>query len=89
MNRNEEYRALLAEMEGAPLPAALEGCAVKAAAKARRRRRRNLCSTLASLGGAAAAFVLAVNLSLPFAMACRKVPVLKELAAAVALSPCL
>ena len=31
-----------------------------------------------------AAFVLLVNLSTPFALACGKVPVLKELAAAVA-----
>ena len=36
-----------------------------------------------------AAFVLLVNLSTPFALACGKVPVLKELAAAVAFSPSL
>ena len=44
---------------------------------------------MASLGGAAAAFVLLVNCSLPFAMACGRIPLFRELAAAVALSPSL
>ena len=40
-----------------------------------------------SVAAVFAAFVLLVNLSTPFALACGKVPVLKELAAAVAFSP--
>ena len=88
MNRNEEYRALLAQLEGTPLPPALTDSVPRARAKARRQsRRRRWETSLASLGGAAAAFALAVNLSAPFALACGKVPILKELAAAVATSP--
>lgn len=88
MNRNEEYRALLAQLEDTPLPPALTDSVPRARAKARRQsRRRRWETSLASLGGAAAAFALAVNLSAPFALACGKVPILKELAAAVATSP--
>lgn len=88
MNRNEEYRALLAQLEDTSLPSALDNSVSRARAKARRQsRRRRWEASLASLGGAAAAFALAVNLSAPFALACGKVPILKELAAAVATSP--
>lgn len=88
MNRNEEYRALLAQLEDTPLPPALTDSVPRARARARRQsRRRRWETSLASLGGAAAAFALAVNLSAPFALACGKVPILKELAAAVATSP--
>ena len=88
MNRNEEYRALLAQLEDSPLPSSLTDSVPRAQAKARwQSRRRRWETSLASLGGAAAAFALAVNLSAPFALACGKVPILKELAAAVATSP--
>lgn len=88
MNRNEEYFSLLAQLKDASLPPALEDSVSRAQTRARRQsRRRKWETSLASLGGAAAAFALAVNLSAPFALACGKVPILKELAAAVATSP--
>lgn len=87
MERGAEYRKLLETLNEAPLPPALDGCVDRARKRARRRRRgRDWGAALASLGGAAAAFALAVNLSLPFALACGRIPILKEMAAAVALS---
>ena len=65
MNRNEEYQALLSQLKAAPT--ALEDCVAKA--QKRSRRRRGWKTSLASLGGVAAAFVLMVNVSAPFAMA--------------------
>ena len=85
MNRNEEYKLLLSQLEEPP--AALEGCVEKARKKAR--RSRGWRTSLASLGGVAAAFVLMVNTSVPFAMACSKIPGLRELTAAVAFAPSL
>lgn len=85
MTRNEEYLALLSQLEDAPLPPSLTDSVPKAHAKAR--RRRSWQASLISLSGAAAAFALAVNLSAPFALACGRVPILKDLAAAVATSP--
>lgn len=88
MSRNEEYFALLSQLEQAPLPPTLADSVPRARIRAHRHsRRRGWQASLASLGGAAAAFVLAVNLSAPFALACGRVPILKELAAAVATSP--
>ncbi len=90
MNRNEEYLGLLEALDAEGVPAALDDCVDRAVKKAHRRsRRRDWSAALVSLGGIAAAFALAVNLSVPFAMACKRVPVLKDLAAAVALSPSL
>lgn len=86
MNRNEEYMALLSHLEE-ETPAALNGCVEKA--RKRARRRRGWETSLASLGGIAAAFVLMVNVSVPFAMACARVPGLRELTAAVAFAPSL
>lgn len=82
MNRNEEYKLLLSQLEEPP--AALDGCVEKARKKAR--RHRGWETSLASLGGVAAAFVLMVNVSVPFAMACSKIPGLRELTAAVVFS---
>lgn len=82
MNRNEEYKLLLSQLEEPP--AALEDCVEKARKKAR--RSRGWRTSLASLGGVAAAFVLMVNVSVPFAMACSKIPGLRELTAAVVFS---
>lgn len=86
MNRKEEYQQLLSQLEQ-ETPAALEGCVERARQKAR--RRRGWQTSLTSLGGVAAAFALMVNLSTPFALACARIPGLRELTAAVALSPSL
>ena len=56
-------------------------------ARKRARRHRGWGTSLASLGGVAAAFVLLVNTSVPFAMACARIPGLRELTAAAAFSP--
>lgn len=88
MNRMEEYEALLQETE--ELPPALEDAVGRARARARRRRlRRRISAPAGSVAAVFAVFVLMVNLWTPFALACARVPVLKELAAAVAFSPSL
>ena len=70
--------------------AALEGAALLARARAKRRRAgKRWGISLGSAAGVCAAFVLAVNTLPTFALACGKVPVLRELAAAVAFSPSL
>lgn len=88
MNRTEEYWALAAQLKKPPPE--LAGTVDRARARARRERRgKRLGVPLASLGGAAAAFAVLVNCSTPFAMACRRVPFVRELAQAVALRPSL
>ena len=88
MTRNEEYQALLQELE--PTPAALEGTAERALRRRRRDRRLRLFGVPAgSLAACFVAFVLLVNLFPPFARACGNVPVLRALAQAVAWSPSL
>ena len=89
MNRNVEYEVLLAELEQTPM--ALEGTVQRAQARQRKSRRRWRAFGIPAGGLAAcfAAFVLLVNLSVPFAQACGNVPVLRELARAVAWSPSL
>lgn len=88
MNRTEEYNALLHELEQPPPE--LDGTVDRARARLRRRRAGRWCGIpAASLAGVAAAFVLLVNYSMPFAQACSTVPVLRELMAAVAFSPSL
>ena len=88
MDRMEEYKALRDAPE--ELPPALEGAVARARARARRRRLwRRISAPAGSVAAVFATFVLLVNLSTPFALACGKVPVLKELAAAVAFSPSL
>lgn len=88
MNRLEEYHALSRELESTPPE--LSGTVERARRRYRRwNGTRRLGMPLASLGGAAAAFILLVNFSLPFALACRSVPVLRDLAQAVAVSPSL
>lgn len=88
MNRNEEYNALLHELE--QVPPELDGTVDRARARLRRRRAGRWWGIpAASLAGVAAAFVLLVNYSMPFAQACSTVPVLRELMAAVAFSPSL
>lgn len=89
MNRNAEYTALLTELE--QTPPALEYTVQRAIArkKASRRKRRLLGVPLGSLAVCFTAFVLLVNLFPPFAYACGRVPLLRELAKAVAWSPSL
>lgn len=89
MNRNTEYESLLRELESTP--AALDGCVERAQARlrARRRRRRILGIPAGTLAACFAGFVLLVNLFPTFAYACGGVPVLRELAKAVAWSPSL
>jgi hypothetical protein len=89
MNRTEEYQALLAELND--LPPALDQTVVRAEARAQKSRktRRTVTAAISSFAGIAAAFVLLVNISLPFAHACGKIPFLRELAQAVSLSPSL
>ena len=88
MNRMEEYEALLQETE--ELPPALEDAVGRARARARRRKlRRRISAPAGSVAAVFAVFVLMVNLWTPFALACARVPVLKELTAAVAFSPSL
>ena len=88
MDRMEDYAALQAQLE--EHPSALAYTVQRARARrARRRRLRRFGVPLGSLAGAMALFVLLVNLSAPFALACSHIPVLKELAAAVSFSPTL
>lgn len=88
MTRNEEYQVLLQELEATP--PALDGTAERALRRRKRDRRLRLFGVPAgSLAACFAAFVLLVNLFPPFARACGNVPVLRELAQAVAWSPSL
>lgn len=82
MNRTEEYQALMRELE--ETPPQLNFTVVRAKSRVRRQRiRRRVGAPLSALSAVCAAFVLLVNLSAPFAMACANVPVLRELADAV------
>lgn len=89
MNRNAEYQSLLAELES--LPDGLQYTVQRAQArkKALQRRRRIFWTPVLGAAACFAAFVLLVNLSVPFASACGRVPWLRELAKAVAFSPSL
>ena len=88
MNRQQEYWTLIRELD--QTPAALDGTAARAKARARRNRTgRRWGISLGSLAGVCAAFVVAVNTMPTFALACSNVPILRELAAAVAFSPSL
>lgn len=85
MNRREEYRALLQELE--QTPPELNFTVARSKTRARRQRiRRRVGAPLSALSAVCAAFVLLVNVSAPFAMACASVPVLRELADAVCFS---
>lgn len=88
MNRQQEYWTLIGELDQPP--SALDGTALRARDRARRRRAgRRWGISLGSAAGVCAAFVVAVNAMPTFALACANVPVLRELAAAVAVSPSL
>ena len=86
MTRAEEYNALLQELEGTP--DRLNFTVARAKARTRRQKvRKWVGALLISLSAACFAFVLLVNFSTPFAMACAKVPFFKELAEAVSFHP--
>lgn len=88
MNRNEEYRALLQELE--TTPPALDTAVDRAMERQRAARKRRLWGV--PVGSLAACFVLFVGLvnAFPtFAAACEDVPVLGALAEAVRFSPSL
>ncbi|MEI3305127.1 MAG: hypothetical protein V8R40_03325 [Dysosmobacter sp.] len=89
MNRNEEYQALLAELES--VPPALETTVDRAVKRetASRHRWRLLGIPVRSLAACFTVFVLLVNLFPPFAAACGNVPLLRQVAKAVAWSPSL
>ena len=89
MNRGEEYRSLLADLE--QTPAALDGTVSRALERdrARRRRHRLWSFPTGSFAACFVLFVLLVNLWPPFARACSDIPVLGRLAEAVRLSPSL
>lgn len=88
MDRTTEYWELKQQLS--QWPETLDGTAERARNRARRHRAgKRFGISLGSLAGICAAFVLAVNVLPTFALACGKVPVLRELAAAVAFSPSL
>lgn len=89
MTRNEEYAALLTELENTPPELEYSVTRAKARAKKSRHFRRFLTIPASSIAVFFMAFVAMVNLSTPFAMACGRIPLIRELAAAVAFSPSL
>lgn len=92
MNRMDELHEMQMLCAETPqeLEFAVQRAVSRAAAKERRTKRvRRVLTPLASLAGVAAAFVIMVNASVPFAMACNKVPGLSELTQLVARDPSL
>ena len=88
MTRVEEFDLLMQELE--TTPERLNNTVARAKARTRRRRvRKWVGAPLISLSAACAAFVLLVNVSMPFAAACARVPFFKELAEAVCFNPSL
>lgn len=92
MNRLDELREMQMFCEDTPpeLEFTVQKAVRRAARKEKHRKRaRRVLAPLASLAGAAAVFVLLVNISVPFAMACNQVPGLRELTRVVAYDPSL
>lgn len=88
MNRMEEYTALLRELD--ETPARLNDAVTRGKSRLHRQKLRRLVGMpLTSAAAACLCFVLLVNLSLPFAMACARIPVIRGLAAAVSFDPSL
>ena len=87
MNRNEEYQALLQELEATP--SALDGTAERALRRQKRDRRLRFFGVPAgSLAACFIAFVLLVNLFPPFARACGGVPGVRSAHVHPFSSPC-
>lgn len=89
MNRNEEYAALRDSLAETPPQLAYTVTRALKRKKTSQRRVRILGVPIGSLAVCFVAFMLLVNLFPPFARACGGVPVLRELAKAVAWSPSL
>ena len=89
MNRNEEYAALVAELNLAPLKLDFTLDRALMRRKERTRRKRAVFAPLGSLAALLTTFVLLVNISPSFAYAAGRVPILRDLALAVAFSPSL
>lgn len=89
MNRNSEYQILLSELE--ETPDGLKDIVQRVSARkiTLQRRRRLILTPVLGAAACFTAFVLLVNLSIPFASACGRVPWLRELTKAVAFSPSL
>ncbi|MDP4109798.1 MAG: DUF4179 domain-containing protein [Bacillota bacterium] len=89
MDRMEEYNMLLNELGNTPR--AVDDTVVRAKARLKSRSRfyRFFTFPASSLAAFFIAFVIAVNLSVPFARACGRLPLLQKLAEAVAFSPSL
>ena len=87
-NRTAEYQALVNEL--ARPPKELNTSVERARRHARHTRMlRRFTAPLGTVASVAACFVLMVNIFPTFALACSSVPVIRELAAAVAFSPSL
>ena len=89
MNRNDEYKDLIEELS--ETPPALEYTVARARARVRKNRivRRSFLVPVGSAAAFLICFTVLVNVSMPFAMACERIPILRELAVAVAFSPSL
>lgn len=88
MNRNQEYKELIEEL--AVTPPELEDTLEKVLKRENTLRKRRVFGIPAgSLAACFAGFVLLVNLFPPFAAACGRIPILRELAEAVSWSPSL
>lgn len=85
MDRMEEYRTMLAELE--TVPSRTEGCVARAAA--RRNRKRFLLQPVGAAAALLLCFTLLVNLVPGVAYACSGIPVLDKLAEFVSFSPSL
>jgi len=92
MNRNEEYNALLTELNAAATPPpALTTTVTRAGERAKRSRRvRNfLVVPVTAMAVLFAAFVTTINVSADFAEFCERIPTLNKLAAALEMKPSL
>ena len=90
MNRNDEFSTLMDNLE--TTPPALEYTVTRAKARAQAvkiRRSRAVILPLGSLGMLFAVFTILVNVSPSFAYAAGRIPIIKDLALAVASSPSL
>ena len=89
MNRMEEYKALLNELDAAPEDLEYTVKKVLNRKNALQKKRRIFGMSAISLAACFGAFVLLVNLSVPFARACGSIPLISRLAKAVSWSPSL
>ena len=84
MNRLKEYQAMIEELNhSAP---GLDGTVDRAYKKKRKRTAKMIARPVAGLAACFVVFVLLVNFCAPVAYACSRIPVLRELAAAVTFS---